>query len=431
MSIEEAARRRDLTINSMAKDPLTGEIVDPFGGVKDIKNGVLRATDPETFIEDPLRVLRVMQFAGRLGFTPDEGLVKICQNLTRDPMILYPERLARSTSFLIEYLEKHPEEDPILIAEEIRADLESGKLSGRYALGLEEELESLERQIKTIQESFALGIAPVTELPKARLGEEWHKLLIKSEKPSVGLKVAKQIGLLAALNPELDVLSGVPQDKKWHPEGNVWDHTLLVVDRAAEIVKREKPDEDTALTIMLSSLLHDVGKPQTTEFKDGAWRSPGHGETGKSPSEKFLASCEFGKAIEDRVVLLVQNHMRVEQLYQSRDEVKPATVQRLAKEIQPATIEELVLVARADHLGRGSAKVDFEAGEWLLAKAKELNVNQKPPEPLLYGRDLLAIGMKPGPRVGKALNLISQGQLDGSLFNKEQAFELLSQQGYF
>jgi len=123
--------------------------------------------------------------------------------------------------------------------------------------------------------------------------------------------------------------------------------------------------------------------------------------------------------------------MRVEQLYQSRDEVKPATVQRLAKEIQPATIEELVLVARADHLGRGSAKVDFEAGEWLLAKAKELNVNQKPPEPLLYGRDLLAIGMKPGPRVGKALNLISQGQLDGSLFNKEQAFELLSQQGYF
>ena len=91
MGIEAAARRRDLTINAIALDPLSGEIADPFGGGRDIERGRLRAVDPQTFVEDPLRAIRVVQFAARLGFSVDPKLAELCR--TASLWALPPERV--------------------------------------------------------------------------------------------------------------------------------------------------------------------------------------------------------------------------------------------------------------------------------------------------------------------------------------------------
>ena len=166
MTVREAARRRDLTINALAIDPLTGEMIDEYGGLQDVKDRILRATDANLFTDDPLRVLRVMQFAGRFNFTVADETVDLCRGLD------------------------------------------------------------------------------LTEVSAERIGEEWIKLMTKSYRPSVGLEVARELGVLDQLHPELAILDKIEQEPEWHPEGNVWNHTKHTVDAAARVVRDEKLQGD-------------------------------------------------------------------------------------------------------------------------------------------------------------------------------------------
>lgn len=168
MSPQEGARRRDFTVNAMALDPLTDEIFDFFGGREDLSRKILRATDPKRFCDDPLRVLRAVQFAGRFGFSVEPHTIAVCREMTRE--------------------------------DEFR------------------------------------------DLPAARIGEEWRKLLLKSQSPSVGLEVGRATGAFEVLHPELTNLIGVPQDAEWHPEGDVWTHTCMVADAARGHCPAGRPD---------------------------------------------------------------------------------------------------------------------------------------------------------------------------------------------
>jgi tRNA nucleotidyltransferase (CCA-adding enzyme) len=208
MSFPEAARRRDFTINAILQDPLTGEIIDPFDGRRDIEQGVLRAVSAETFVEDSLRVLRAAQFAARFEFRIAPETVELCRTID------------------------------------------------------------------------------LTDLPAERIWGELEKLLLRARQPSIGLGWLHALGALQQLFPEINALVGVPQDPEWHPEGDVFVHTRLTIDRARELI--DELAYPRQVTVMLAALAHDFGKPATTEFIEGRLRSRGHEAAGVPPTESCL-----------------------------------------------------------------------------------------------------------------------------------------------
>ena len=347
LGFAQAARRRDLTVNSIGIDPLTGEILDPHGGRRDLERRVLRATDPERFPEDPLRGLRVAQLAARLEMAPDGELLALCRAL----------------------------------------DL--GELSGE------------------------------------RVFDELAKLLLRAAKPSIGFRFLEDSGQLRFF-PELDALRGVPQDPEWHPEGDVWVHTLMVLDAAASLrgggtaPGAQEPDRSTHppaatppagertsspggredLALMLGALCHDLGKPATTERVDGRIRSYRHDVAGVAPTRALLERMRAPGALVDQVAALVEHHLAPALFVSNAATAKG--YRRLARKLERAGVgvELLVRVARADHLGRTTADAlagRFDAGDAFLAAARAHSVEHAAPRDAVLGRHLVARGMKPGP----------------------------------
>lgn len=365
MSIKEAGKRRDFTINSLAADPLTGEIFDPWGGIKDIRERRLRVTDPERFQDDPLRVLRGLQFIGRFGLEISADTVPILQKMS------------------------------VLLR----------------------------------------------ELPKERIHDEWKKLLLKSKKPSLGLAAGMSLGILREIHPDLPLLAETAQEPDWHPEGDAWIHTLMCVDEAAKIVQREQLDEDAAFTILLATLCHDLGKPTVTETKDGKIISHGHEKAGEEPTRRFIDQIGADNLTRDKVIQLVVNHLAptsfyIEEVIKGKP-ISDGAIRRLAKRIHPATVRELALIAEADHLGRGFFEnereteqllipaVAFPAGAWLVERARKLAVEASKPADVILGRQLLALGYKPGKHIGEIIRLANELR-DEKNFSAEQILSTIA-----
>ncbi len=186
----EAASRRDFTINAIAYDPILDETLDFFGGQEDLKNRVLRATS-EAFREDPLRVLRGMQFACRFDLTLDPATAEVSQSIAGEYITLARERVA----------------------------------------------------------------------------EEFMKWAGKGERPGRMAAYLNATGWIVHF-PEVAALAGVPQDPVWHPEGDVDVHTMLVVDAAARIAKREGIEGDERAVLLFSALCHDFAKATTTALRE-------------------------------------------------------------------------------------------------------------------------------------------------------------------
>ena len=257
----------------------------------------------------------------------------------------------------------------------------------------------------------------LNELSRERLLGEFNKLLLRAERPSIGLAILRETKALRFF-PELEALIDVPQDPTWHPEGCVWTHTLMVVDEAAKLrVGEEKAD----LILMFGALCHDFGKPETTIWKDGHWRSPAHDVLGMKPTEKFLRRLTDETSLIEKVTVLVREHLRPSMLYNDREKVTPGAIRRLALRV---SIPELLLVAEADHFGRtteDALRREFPARKWLLDQASQLDVHDEKPKPFLQGRHLLQLGMRPGPQIGKVLEEAFALQLDGAIINLEEA----------
>ena len=263
----------------------------------------------------------------------------------------------------------------------------------------------------------------LNELSRERLLGEFAKLLLRAERPSIGLEILRQTKALRFF-PELEALIDVPQDPTWHPEGCVWTHTLMVVDEAAKLrVGEEKND----LVLMFGALCHDFGKPETTIWKDGHWRSPAHDVLGMQPTEKFLRRLTDEASLIEKVTVLVREHLRPSMLYNDREKVTPGAIRRLALRV---SIPELLLVAEADHFGRttdDALRREFPAKKWLLDQASKLDVRDEKPKPFLKGRHLLQLGMRPGPQMGKVLEEAFGLQLDGAILSLEEAKAWASQ----
>jgi tRNA nucleotidyltransferase (CCA-adding enzyme) len=260
---------------------------------------------------------------------------------------------------------------------------------------------------------------PLQELPRERLFAEFKKLFLKADKPSVGLEWMRRLGMLRFF-PELAALVGVPQEAEWHPEGDVWTHTLLVVDQAARL-RTPAYTEGENLALMLAALCHGLAKAFTTAHEGGRWRSPAHDVKGERPTRAFLDRITRETDLIEAVVTLVREHLKPAALHKARHEIKPGAIRRLALR---ADIEKLVRLARADHLGRTTEEALaglFPAGEWLLEESKKLDVLAGKPRPWLTGKYLLSQGAKPGPELGKIIQESFELQLEGDLKSLEEA----------
>jgi tRNA nucleotidyltransferase (CCA-adding enzyme) len=268
----------------------------------------------------------------------------------------------------------------------------------------------------------------LSDLPSERTWGEMEKLLLKAQHPSIGFARLHELGAIDQLFPEIKALIDVPQDREWHPEGDVFVHTLLVVDRARELI--DDLPYPRQVTVMLSALCHDFGKPSTTEFVDGRLRSRGHEEAGVEPTLSFLDRLNIhtldGYDVRAQVVALVRDHLKPGEYYKKRNEVGDGAFRRLARKCE---LDLLYRVAKADSLGRNAEWLpretwyNAEAQEWFIARARELEVHEKAPAPILQGRHLLEMGLEPGPRIGEITRAIYEMQLDGRVRTLEDAKE--------
>jgi tRNA nucleotidyltransferase (CCA-adding enzyme) len=342
LSIEEAARRRDFTVNAISWDPLTGEYLDPVGGRSDLANGRLRVVDPATFPDDSLRVLRAVQLAARFELTLDRTTADLCRTI------------------------------------------------------------------------------PLDDLPAERIWGEIEKLLLLAGRPSIGFALALDLGIVAKLFPELHALAGCPQEPEWHPEGDVWIHTLQVIDRArTRIDDLVRPQQ---LTVMLGAVCHDLGKPVTTAVIDGRIRSMDHEEQGVPPATSLMDRLNVhsidGYDVRTQVLGITAQHLKPGSWYKVRDEVGDGAFRRLAQKVD---LELLARVAKSDCEGRNPGRFDCTAMDWFLERARTLGVEHRPPPPILLGRHVLALGIEPGPRVGEILKAVYEQQLDGTIASLEEA----------
>jgi tRNA nucleotidyltransferase (CCA-adding enzyme) len=347
MSPKEAARRRDFTINTLSFDPFTGEVVDEWGGLRDLDAGVLRATDPELFVQDPLRALRAMQLLARKAKSVDPATMDLIRSMVDEFDDLAPERVH----------------------------------------------------------------------------EEWRKLLLKADKPSVGLNFLRESGWIVHF-PELEALIGCGQHPEWHPEGDVWNHSLLVVDQAvwaSRLCYSEGIPEEWTEAFMFGALLHDVGKPSTTVFpkmvadgefpEERLWTAYDHDRAGVPLGESFMRRLTNNKKLTQNVCAIIEEHMQPWNLFQGGAGL--SAYKRLHNRLR---LDILGWMCRCDGCGKGAQHISDPAlkhgpseacWEWFD------EIGPEPVKPILLGRHLLETGLKPGPEIGERLRKAYEVQLDG------------------
>ncbi len=340
LSFAEAAARRDFTINAIAYDPLAHAVIDPFHGVDDLHARILRHTS-DKFPEDPLRVLRAMQFVARFELAVAPETLAVCRAMA-------PENLAAE-----------------------------------------------------------------------RIFQEWRTLLLK------GVDIARGLEFLRAsawvqFYPELEALIGCAQDPRWHPEGDVWTHTLLSLNSFAAARTGDAWDD---LVVGCAVLCHDFGKPGTTVHDTDGIRSCRHEIAGVDATRSFLQRMTNQAELIERVCALVAAHMRPQELYQQN--AGDSAIRRLARQV--GRIDWLARVDRADRLGRGQPedKEERSSDVWLLERARALDVQAAAPKPLVMGRHLLDMGLAPGPQFSALLGACYEAQLDGIITTLDEGCALV------
>lgn len=323
LSTTEAARRRDFTMNAIMEDVLTGEIVDPFGGLDAINNRTIQYVDPSTFVEDPLRSLRAAQFASRLGFTVDKSVIELAN--TMDYTHLSPERIK-------------------------------------------------------------------VEFDKALL----------SDKPSTAMNYLLEMGVLEQVMPELANLSGSPQSPTAHAEGDVWNHTMLVMDHAATL----KNKTENPLYFMYASMLHDIGKPATLEIGDTI-SNKGHEKVGADMIPAVLGHMTNETKLIQYVTHLTENHMKMHNF----TKLKPRQARKMLFE---GNMNDLYQLLIADESGRISDLHRDQSFDDVYNMIEEYsNDGFGKLKRDVQGRDLIALGATPGPEFAQHLENALSYQLSG------------------
>ena len=337
---QEAARRRDFTINAIMQDVLTGELLDPYGGAEDLKAGILRCVDTKSFAEDPLRVLRCAQFAARFGFEVEQGTLELCRSID------------------------------------------------------------------------------ISTLSRERVEEELKKALLKSSRPSVFFEVLRKMDQLAPWFTELKALIGLEQDPVFHPEGDVWVHTMEVLDRAASF--RDRAARPYAY--MLLALTHDMGKIEATAVEKGRIHAYGHEKLGLPVIETFLRRITGDEKVIRYVLNMEELHMKPNMAAYSKAPVK-STNKMFDQAKEP---EDLIYMAMADKPVMSGTE-PFEGDSAFLFERLKI-YRETMEKPFGSGKDLVEAGLKPGEGFAELLEYAHKLRLAG--IDKETALkQVLSYKG--
>ncbi len=339
LSLEKAVQRRDLTMNALMYDYAQGKIVDLCHGQEDIKNKIIRCVNPRTFVEDPLRVLRIAQFVARFQMTVEDETKHLCCEMVKQHML--------------------------------------------------------------------------DHLSIERVYQEYCQILMSSQ-PSLGFLFLKEIG---ALPPYLETLTCTQQRLDYHPEGDVFTHTMLVIDIAANM--KNKVDEP--LSFMWACLLHDIGKPLVTTPEGHA---PGHNEAGVAvfKNVKIITSKKQRQYIET----MIMYHMHL--MNMSRHHAKDLFYLRLLKKIDgKVSMNDLIYISCCDKLGRGRVNQKQYQVFWDFIEDKQARLGNQAPKALVNGHDLLEAGFVADEHMKILLDEAYDLQLQG--LNKETILRSLKRHG--
>lgn len=346
MDYAQAFKRRDLTINAMGIDLKTFELIDPYNGLEDLHNKVLRAPDLNLFVEDPLRFYRVMQFIARFNMHPDAQLTDLAKKM---------------------------------------------------------------------------DIAGVS---RERIESEFYKMLLKSKTPSLGLRWLQAIGRLHEILPELADLVGLNQSPQWHPEGDVFEHTMQAVDAAARFAYENNEDK---LLLMYAALCHDLGKKVATQIKDGAITNHGHDVDGVPLAKKMLTRITHNEKLIKNVCTLVRWHMMPVLFFKQNSGA--AAYKRLAHKMAPLSLQQLADLSIADQQGRNPVAhtpldVPIESVTQFVQNAQHAGVLQHPEPAILTAHDIMNV-VAPGPELGKLLAHAYELQIEKGITDTNELKKLV------
>lgn len=232
--------------------------------------------------------------------------------------------------------------------------------------------------------------------------------LLTGPSPRRGLELLDASGLLREVAPEVAALRGVSQSPRHHPEGDVWEHTLRMLERM------QAPSDALALGV----LLHDVGKPATrTEDPPGEIRFYGHVERGTEIAAALLERWRVPARTRDAVLSMIGQHMR----FLDTPRMKPSTLRRF---VLQEHFPELLELHRLDSLG---SRGDLTTWELCRAESEVMQHQSEPMRPLLTGHDLMALGYAPGPHLGSVLQALVDAQLEGEVRDRDAALAWVRQ----
>jgi tRNA nucleotidyltransferase (CCA-adding enzyme) len=232
---------------------------------------------------------------------------------------------------------------------------------------------------------------------------------------------------LLSQHPELDALPDVQQDPLWHPEGDVWIHTLHVCDAAAAISIREQLEPPERQTLLLAALCHDFGKPATTIFAGGRWKSPGHPQAGVPLAESFLRRVDAPDFLLAAVLPLVAEH-----LAHAQPNLNSTAIRRLLRRLWPASLQQLIRLIEADLSGRPPLPCGLSAelrqfAERSIAVQESMSTESSTPavQPVILGRHLIALGFQPGVHFGRILQTCLEAQIRGEFATEAGGLDYL------
>ena len=301
---KKAAKRRDITINALMQDVLTGEILDYYHGLDDLKNKIIRHVDDESFIEDPLRVLRIAQFASRFKFTVANETISLCKSMD------------------------------------------------------------------------------LTTLSRERVEEELRKALLKGKKPSIFFDVLKEMDQLDYWFKEIKELENILQDPIYHPEGNVYIHTMQVIDRGIMY--------NPSFEFMLLCLTHDFGKITTSELVNGRIHAYGHETEGLPIIETFIKRITNKKDIIKYLKNMVPLHMAPNKYAADKSAIKKTN-----KMFYDAYNElDLINFSYCDRGHEDNKEFLMERYDHYLEMMKK---------PYVSGDDLIELGYEPNAKFSKLI----------------------------
>jgi tRNA nucleotidyltransferase/poly(A) polymerase len=353
LSVEDDMRRRDFTINAMARRLSTGELVDPLGGRADLEQGVLRAVSPTSFAEDPLRLVRALRFVSQLGFQPDEGTLQQMRDEADSVALVSGERIG----------------------------------GGLAADGL-------------------------GELSKLLLGRE----------PARALRLARDTGVLVQVLPEFARAIGFDQESRYHSL-TVDEHTFAVVQAAA--------DKRFSLAVRLAALFHDLGKPYVAwRGTDGrlhyyarrGYSERNHEQVSGELAATALSRLRYPNALRARVLRIVRHHM-----FQVGKGDDPLRARRFLAKYGDEVAFDLVDHKEADYSGKPGEsgrppEDDLERLQHFRRMLRhELSQPHRLSDLAVNGSDLIEVGFRPGPELGRALHELLHEVVDDPRRNTRDA----------